>query len=76
MAPETVKPVPATLAALTVTAAVPVEDRVRDWVAGKFRFTSPKVMVAALALSVGVPVPRCKAKVSVTLPALAVRVAV
>ena len=39
--------------ALTVTAEVPVEERVRDWVAGEFRTTSPKAMVVALTLSVG-----------------------
>ncbi len=70
------KPVPATVAALTVTDAVPVEDRVRDWVAGEFRPTLPKAMVVAFTLSVGVPVPSCRAMVPVTLPALAVRVAV
>jgi hypothetical protein len=76
VAPEAVKPVPATVAALTVTAAVPVEVRVRDWVAGEFRSTLPKAMVAALTLSVGVPAPSCKPKVSAAVPALAVRVAV
>ncbi len=76
MAPETVKPVPAILAALMVTDAVPVEDRVRDCVAGELRPTLPKAMVVALTLSVGAPVPSSRAKVSVTLPALAVRVAV
>ena len=80
LAPETVKPVPVTVAALTVTDAVPVEDRVRDWVAGELRATLPKAMVVVLTLSVGVSVavavPNCKAKLSATLPALAVRVAV
>jgi hypothetical protein len=77
-----VKPVPARVAALTVTAAVPVEDRVRDWVAGEFRSTSPKAMVAALTLSagvsagVGVAAPSCRAKVFITPLALAVRVTV
>jgi hypothetical protein len=76
VAPETVKPVPVTVAALTVTDAVPVEDRVRDWVAGELRPTLPKAMVVAFTLSVGVPVPSCRAKVLATLLALAVRVAV
>lgn len=79
LSPETVKPVPVKVAALTVTDAVPVEDRVRDWVAAEFRSTLPKAMEAALTLSVGVgvrvAVPNCKAKLSDTLPALAVRVA-
>ncbi len=80
LTPETVKPVPVSVAALTVTDAVPVEDRVRDWVAGEFRCTLPKATVVALTLSVGVSaavtVPNCKAKLSATLSALAVRVAV
>jgi hypothetical protein len=71
-----VKPVPVRVTALTVTAAVPVEDRVRDWVAGEFRSTSPKAMVVAFTLSVGTAVPSDRAKVFETLPALAVRVAV
>lgn len=41
LAPETVNPVPATLAALTVTAEVPVEVRVSVWLAGVFTFTLP-----------------------------------
>jgi len=64
------------VAALTVTAAVPVEDRVRDWVAGEFRSTSPKAMVVAFTLSVGTPALSVRARVFDTLPALAVRVAV
>jgi hypothetical protein len=71
-----VKPVPAKVTALTVTAAVPVEDRVRDWVAGEFRSTSPKAMVVAFTLSVGTAAPSDRAKVFDTLPALTVRVAV
>jgi hypothetical protein len=70
VAPETVKPIPVKVTALTVTAAVPVEDRVSDWVAGEFRSTSPKAMVVAFTLSVGVgsgvgvAAPTCRAKVS------------
>jgi hypothetical protein len=37
-----VNPVPATLAALTVTAEVPVEERVTVWLAVAFTFTLPK----------------------------------
>ncbi len=70
------KPVPAILAALMVTDAVPEDVKVRDCVAGELRPTLPKAMVVALTLSVGAPVPSSRAKVSVTLPALAVRVAV
>ncbi len=76
VAPETVKPVPVTVAALTVTDAVPEDVKVRDWVAGELRPTLPKAMVVAFTLSVGVPVPSCRAMVPVTLPALAVRVTV
>ena len=76
MAPETVKPVPVRVAALTVTAAVPVEDRVRDWVVAVFTFTLPKDKLDELTLSVGVEAPSDRAKVCVTLLAVAVRVAV
>ena len=76
VAPETENPVPLTLAALTVTGAVPVEDRITDWVAGELTKTSPKEMLVALMLNVGTPVPSCRAKVFATLPALAVNVAV
>ncbi len=76
MAPETVKPLPLTAAALTVTAAVPVEDRVRVCVVAVFTFTLPKDKLDELTLSVGTAGPSDRAKVSVTLPALAVRVTV
>ncbi len=76
VAPETVKPLPLTAAALTVTAAVPVEDRVRVCVVAVFTFTLPKDKLDELTLSVGTEAPNCKAKVLATLLALAVRVAV
>jgi hypothetical protein len=71
-----VKPVPLTVTALTVTAAVPVDVRINDWVAGEFKFTLPKAIVAAFMLSVGTPAPNCNAKVFATPPALAVSVTV
>jgi hypothetical protein len=71
-----VKPVPATVAALTVTAAVPVEDRVNVCVVAVFTLTLPKDKLDELTLSVGTAVPSDRAKVFETLPALAVRVAV
>lgn len=74
--PETEKPVPLTLAALTVTGAVPVEDRVTVCVAGEFCITLPKAMLVALMLSVGTPVPSCSENVLATLLALAVRITV
>jgi hypothetical protein len=55
--PEIVNPLPLTVTELTVTAAVPVEDRITDCVAAEFRFTSPKAMLVALMLSVGTPDP-------------------
>ena len=76
LAPETVNPVPVTVAALTVTAAVPVEVKVTDCVAGVFTFTLPKVRLELLTLNVIVDAPSCRAKVSFTLPALAVKVTV
>lgn len=51
LAPETVNPVPATLAALTVTAAVPVEVRVSVWLAAVFTFTLPNDRLEELTLS-------------------------
>jgi hypothetical protein len=71
--PETEKPVPVTLAALTVKGAAPVEDNVRNCVAGEF--TLPKAMPAALRLSLGTDAASCRPKVFATLLALAVRVA-
>jgi len=71
--PETENPVPLTVAALTVTGAVPVEVRVIDWVAGEFRLTLPKAMLVALMERVGVVALSCRANVSVAPPVLALR---
>jgi hypothetical protein len=76
VAPETVKPDPATVAALMVTAAVPVEDSVTVCVVAVFTFTVPNPMLPALTLSVDTPDPSCKAKVFATLLVLAVNVTV
>jgi hypothetical protein len=57
VAPETVKPGPATVAALMVTATVPVEDSVTVCVVAVFTFTLPNPMLPALTLSVGTPDP-------------------
>lgn len=76
VAPETEKPVPLTVAALMVTAAVPVEDRVTDWVAGEPTNTSPNEMLVALILSVDTPGPNCNVKVCAVPLALAVKVTV
>ena len=74
--PETVKPVPATVPALTVTGPVPVEDKVMVCVVAEFTEMLPKFTLEGLTLSVAVPAPSCRAKVSVTEPAVAVSVTV
>ena len=74
--PETVKPTPATVAALTVTAEVPVDERVSVCVDRVFTLMLPKDKPAALTVSVGTDAPSCSANVLATLLALAVRVAV
>ena len=73
VAPETEKPVPVIVAALTVTGVVPVEVRVTDWVAGELMTTLPKVTLVALMVSAALLGPSCKAKPAETPPALAVR---
>jgi hypothetical protein len=52
VSPETVKPVPATVAALTVTAAVPVEESVNVCVAAVFTLTLPNDKLVLLRLNV------------------------
>jgi hypothetical protein len=74
VAPEIVKPGPATASSLTITATVPVEDRVTVCVVAVFTLTLPKPMLAALTLSVGTPDPSCRAKIFDTLFAVAVSV--
>lgn len=69
-------PVPVTVPALTVTAPVPVDDRVTDCVVGVFTFTLPKAMLVELRLSVGTVEPSCNAKVAGAPKALADNVAV
>jgi len=76
LAPETVKLVPAIVAAVTVTDAVPDEVKVSDFVVAVFTFTLPKDRLDELTLSVGTAAPSDRAKVSATLLALAVRVTV
>ncbi len=72
--PETVKPVPATVAALTVTAEVPVEDRVMVCEVAVLTLSLPKDRLEELKLSVGTDAPSCRPKVFATLLALAVSV--
>lgn len=76
LAPEIVKPDPATVAALTVTGPVPVEDKVMVCVVEVLTEMLPKFTLDGLTLSVAVPAPSCKAKVLVTEPAVAVSVTV
>ena len=72
--PDNENPAPVTVAELTITGAVPVEDRVTDCVAGVFSATSPNARLAALTLSVGMAAFNCRAKLFETPPALAVSV--
>lgn len=60
VAPEYVKPAPARLAELTVTAVLPVELSVSESVAGVFTGSSPKLRLVLLKVSTGweeTPVP-------------------
>jgi hypothetical protein len=71
-----VNPDPVTVAVLIVTAAVPVEVMVTDWVVGVFRLTVPNATLLLAMVSVGVEALRVRAKVFATPPAVAVRLAV
>jgi hypothetical protein len=71
-----VNPVPVTVAPLMVKAAVPVELRMTVFVAGVFTVALPKARLVILVLSVDTGTVNARAKVSVTLPAVAVRIAV
>jgi hypothetical protein len=75
VAPETVKPAPKTVAALTVTAAVPVEVSVTVCVVGEFTAMLPKLRLDGLIARVEVDAGSCRAKVLLVVPAVAVRVA-
>jgi hypothetical protein len=55
VAPDTVNPVPDAVAELTVTAAVPVDDRVSDWVAFVPTGTLPKATLVEFTERVAVP---------------------
>lgn len=73
--PETEKPAPVTLPAFKVSGAVPVEDRVTDFVTAVFSATLPKESEAALTVRVGTAAFNCTANPLETPPALAVTVA-
>ena len=74
--PETVKPLPATVAAVTVTAEVPVEDKVSVCVVAVFTLTLPNERLDELTPSPIADTPNCNAKVLAALLALAVSVTV
>jgi hypothetical protein len=61
VAPDIVNPVPASVAELTISAAVPDEVKVRVWVEVVFSVTLPKARAVALTVNCGVaaavPVP-------------------
>ena len=71
IAPDIVKPVPDTIAELTVTGALPLDVRVKDCADATFNVTSPKLMLVALMLRVGTTAFNCRAKVLETPPAFA-----
>ena len=73
--PEIAKPVPDIAEALTVTAAVPVEDRISGCVTAESTGTLPKAKLEELIPNVGTAAPNCRAKVSDTPPMLALNVA-
>ena len=63
VAPDIVKPLPVSVAALIVTGAVPLEVKVTDCgVAAVFTTTLPKARLVALTLSVGTAAFNCRAK--------------
>lgn len=77
LAPDTEKPAPETVAAVTSVAFFPVDVSVTDCDAVEFIATPPNEMVVELKLSVREPEALSfNAKVAVALPAVAVRVAV
>lgn len=73
--PAIVKPVPKSDAALTVTAELPVEDRVSGCVTGELTGTLPKARLDALMPRAGIAAPNWTANVCATPPTLAVNVA-
>ena len=72
--PETVNPVPLTVAALIVTAEVPAEDNVSVCVVAVFTLTLPNERLDELTPSPIAAAPSCKPKVCVTPSAEAVKV--
>ena len=75
VAPETEKPAPVTVPAFTVTATVPEDVKVTDFVTAVFSATLPNDRAVALTLSVGVAAFSCSEKPIDVLPVLAVMLA-
>jgi hypothetical protein len=73
--PDIEKPAPISVAELTVTEAVPVEERVTDCEVAEFTATLPNARLVALMFSVGTEAFSCMANVWEILPAFAVKVA-
>ena len=69
--PDIEKPIPTRVAELTVTDAVPVDDKVNVCADGVFSATFPNAMLVALMLRVGTTAFNCRAKVLETPPAVA-----
>jgi hypothetical protein len=63
VAPETVNPLPARVAELTVSAEEPVEVSVMVWVVAELTLTLPKVKLELLTVIVGTDEPSWSAKV-------------
>jgi hypothetical protein len=76
VAPETEKPVPVSVAELTVTAAVPVEDSVTDCEVVVFTARLPKLTLEVLTVRVGMAAFNWRAKLCELLLAFAVSAAV
>ena len=75
-APEFVKPAPERVAELTVTGALPVEERVSDWVVAVLIPMLPKAMLVALIVRVGTEATNWMGNFTLAEPAEAVKVAV
>ena len=71
VAPETEKPAPVTEPAFTVTATVPEDVKVTDFVTAVFSATLPNDRAVALTFSVGVAAFNCRANPLEAPPALA-----
>lgn len=76
VAPEAANPVPDSVAAFTVTAEVPVDDKVTACVAEALTSTLPKSTLLALTVRIAVTAFNCSEKLSASEPTFAVKIAV